>query len=158
MSTNKVFISHQQADTKQASRWATFFKKFGIDYYLDVQDPETYKLKGPSIARYLRNQLTDCSHLLVIYSSATKTSEWVPFEIGLAVQADKGMATDASQPAINNLPEYLLEWPILRSDKNMLDFINEVQQSQTVIKSLPTNQFYTDRFTSNLRERMQRHN
>jgi hypothetical protein len=50
-------------------------------------------------------------------SEATRTSWWVPWEIGIASEKDFPLATFAG--GTTNLPEYLKKWPYLRSDSDL---------------------------------------
>lgn len=114
MTQIKVFLSHQQRDSEHALKVKNYLKtKHGVECYLDVIDP--HLKKGEEIADHVRGELSKCTHLLAIVSQATKESWWVPWEIGVATEKDKPLATFGENV---QLPEYLMKWPYL---KNSLD-------------------------------------
>jgi hypothetical protein len=107
----KIFLSHQQTDSLAAIEVKNHLKlKHNIDCYLDLIDP---KIKdGEDIAAHVREQLGKCTQLLAIVSEATKSSWWVPWEIGVATEKDYPLATFGRNVL---LPEYLMKWPYLRN-------------------------------------------
>ena len=113
----KVFISHQQADSQQALGVSTRLKiRHGIESYLDVIDPGV-RATGDDLADHVRKELGKCTQLLAVVSEATRTSWWVPWEIGIASEKDFPLATFTG--GTTNLPEYLKKWPYLRSDSDL---------------------------------------
>lgn len=112
----KVFISHQQADSPRATLISQRLRTLHqIDSYLDVIDPVIGK-SGEALAEYVRMQMTKCTQLLAVVSAATKTSWWVPWEIGMATEKDFPLATFGGD---TQLPEYLQKWPVLRNDTDL---------------------------------------
>ncbi len=109
----KVFLSHQRADTVRATEIAQRLKsRHNIDSYLDVIDTQLGK-SGPSLADYLRREIGKCTHLLAVTSLATRESQWVPWEIGIATEKDYPLATFAGYSQA--VPEFLAAWPYLRT-------------------------------------------
>lgn len=109
----KIFVSHQRADSVLAAAVAARLKTHhGIDSYLDLIDPEGSKA-GENLGEYIRLQLGKCTQLLAVVSANTKTSWWVPWEIGIATEKHQPIATYAGDNT--TLPEYLKKWPYLRS-------------------------------------------
>jgi hypothetical protein len=70
-------------------------------------------------------------------SEATKTSWWVPWEIGIATEKDYPLATFSGGSAA--LPEYLRKWPYLRSDA---DLDRYAEASKTAARDLVTKRGY----------------
>lgn len=116
----KVFISHQSADSVTAARVAARLKVQGLDTYLDVIDPYIKK-NGEDLAEHIRDEMSKCTQLLAVVSFATRDSQWVPWEIGVATEKDYPLATYslASSPP----PEFLQRWPYLRSDSDIDEYV-----------------------------------
>ncbi|NKJ71811.1 TIR domain-containing protein [Rhizobium leguminosarum bv. viciae] len=108
----KVFISHQQYDSGLAAILASRLRQaHGIDCYLDVIDQDTRK--GEDLADHLRAEIGKCTQLLAVVSEKTKTSSWVPWEIGVATEKNFPLATYTGDNALP--PEFLRKWPYLRT-------------------------------------------
>lgn len=113
----KVFISHQRADADLAGSIAYRLRYVHqIDSYLDVIDPNANQA-GDELGEYIRYQLSTCTQLMAVVSANTKTSWWVPWEIGVATEKDQPIATYAGDNT--SLPEYLRKWPYLRSTPDL---------------------------------------
>ncbi|MGF9567857.1 TIR domain-containing protein [Neorhizobium sp. BT27B] len=108
----KVFVSHQKADAALAAQVAARLKvNHQIDSYLDVIDQGVRK--GEDLADHLRAEMGKCTQLLAVVSMSTATSQWVPWEIGVATEKDYPLATFSGSDALP--PEFLRKWPYLRS-------------------------------------------
>jgi TIR domain len=113
----KVFISHQRGDSVLAGTVAHRLKTYHqIDCYIDLIDPDASK-SGDKLGDYLRAQMGLCTQLLAVVSQNTKTSWWVPWEIGISTEKDQPIATYAGDNT--SLPEYLRKWPYLRSQSDL---------------------------------------
>lgn len=116
----KVFISHQAADAMLSRQISDRLRNIhGIDTYLDVID--SYLLRrGEDLAAHIRAELGKCTQLLAVVSAATRTSWWVPWEIGVATEKNQPLATYAAgYSSIDSIPEYLRKWPYLRSEQDL---------------------------------------
>lgn len=121
-----MFVSHQRADSALAAAIAGRLKGVhGIDSYLDLIDPDGSKA-GENLGEYIRQQLGKCTQLLAVVSTNTKTSWWVPWEIGVATEKYQPIATYAGDST--SLPEYLKKWPYLRTTAE-LDIYAEVSKT-----------------------------
>jgi TIR domain len=127
-----VFISHRQADENVGVQIKDKLKVLGVDAYIDVLDP---KLKKPiDVTKRIVEQLRRCSHIIAVFTANTAGSLWVPFELGAAYEADKGIGTYVlGSPTI---PEYLDAFPIMRSVPDLRQFAEEYKKQATVAKSL----------------------
>lgn len=113
----KVFISHQSADSLAAKQIADRLQRLhGIPSYLDVIDPYIDG-RGEDLAAHIRMQMGQCTQLLAVVSYNTASSQWVPWEIGVATEKDYPLATysNSSVPP----PEFLRMWPYLRSEADL---------------------------------------
>lgn len=121
----KIFISHKSLDAALAIRVRDrLLVVHQIQSYLDVVDPALDK-KGEDLAAYLRERMGSCTQLLAVVSAATQTSQWVPWEIGVATEKEFPLATysDGARP-----PEFLAKWPFM-TNFAQLDVYAEVSKS-----------------------------
>lgn len=110
----KVFLSHQSSDATTAAYVARRLKIYhDIDSYLDVIDPYLGK-KGEDLALHIQAEMGKCTQLLAVVSEATRASQWVPWEIGVACEKDFPLATYSATGS--NPPEFLRRWPYLKTD------------------------------------------
>ena len=109
----KIFISHQRADSDLAMEIAGRLRSpHGIDVYLDVYDPDA-TTTGDALGDHIRTQLGLCQQLLAVVSARTAASWWVPWEIGIATEKERPIATYSRESTA--LPVYLKKWPYLSS-------------------------------------------
>lgn len=113
----KVFLSHQSADALTATRIQQRLKNLhSIESYLDVIDPYIGR-PGEDLAAHIRAQMGTCTQLLAVVSEATQSSQWVPWEIGVATEKDYPLATFTAGNALP--PEFLRKWPYMRTDAEL---------------------------------------
>ena len=117
----KFFISHKQEDQSVALRIAGELRSLQIEYYLDTLD-NTVTGNGRELTEHIKQKLNDCTDIIVIMSRATRLSQWVPFEVGIAAQKDLPTATFLSAEV--ELPEFLEYWPRLTSAAQIHDYVN----------------------------------
>jgi hypothetical protein len=103
-----VFISHQKTDRELAVYVSGVLFTKGILSYLDVFDPD---LRIENLAERIQERIGANTHLMVVLSSSTRESWWVPFEIGIATEKDRPIANYFGENVI--IPEYLKKWPYL---------------------------------------------
>ena len=127
----RVFISHKKEDATIAAEIAAHFRARSVDFYLDVIDSHL-ALSGPDLADYIRNQLEKCTQLLAVISPITQASWWVPWEIGVATEKERFLASYVSGSA--TVPEYLLKWPYLRSKPDLDIYIQESKKAQMLVE------------------------
>ena len=75
----KVFISHKQEDYLSALLLKRTFDRLNIDSYIDVLD-SAIAGGGQGLTEHIKQQLNNCTDIIVVMSEATKLSWWVPFE------------------------------------------------------------------------------
>ncbi|WPZ34527.1 toll/interleukin-1 receptor domain-containing protein [Thalassobaculum sp. OXR-137] len=135
--TVKVFISHQQSDSETAGRIAYRLRAVHqIECYLDVIDPNT-RQAGNELGDYIRMQLGTCTQLLAVVSESTKTSWWVPWEIGVATEKDQPIATFSTGFYVT-LPEYLKKWPYLQSERDLDEYARVSKETDRALTSRKT--------------------
>ncbi|MGA3116892.1 MAG: TIR domain-containing protein [Syntrophobacteraceae bacterium] len=106
-----IFISHIKIDQGPAKDIGEFIRNDGdLDIYLDVYDSDLQKAvedQDPlGITRFVERGLAKSDSLLCLVSENTISSWWVPYEIGFAKNAAKGIATLLLKDAVT-LPAYL---------------------------------------------------
>ncbi|MBO9669066.1 MAG: toll/interleukin-1 receptor domain-containing protein [Sphingobium sp.] len=118
----KVFISHQKTDSEKASEISNRLKYYhNIDTYLDIIDNQLNK-SGDDLALHIRTEMSKCTQLLAVVSYATRESQWVPWEIGVATEKNFPLATFANYTS--PVPEFLRAWPYLRSMSDVDAYAN----------------------------------
>lgn len=121
----RVFISHKKEDKPQALWIQSYLRLKGIDSFLDATD------KGPSgyqtITDWIVANLRKSTHILAVVSESTKGSMWVPFELGVGYERNEGIGTFLNGP-VYNLPEYLQEFPIMRTSHDLDLFIQQCKK------------------------------
>jgi hypothetical protein len=127
----KVFVSHKREDDDQARVVAHYLKINGLEVYLDVIDGQLGK-SGPDLADYIRAQLEQCTQLLAVNSAQTQASWWVPWEIGVATEKERFLASFVARDA--NVPEYLAKWPYLRTQADLDVYIRESKKAERLVE------------------------
>lgn len=117
----KVFISHKREDAAIAARIAMQLRLNYADAYLDILDPIVFD-DGKALTEHIKNTLNSCTDILVVMSNATRYSQWVPFEIGMAAQVDLPTVTYLAENV--RLPDYLTFWPCLREIKDIGKYVS----------------------------------
>ena len=92
MPSNATFISHQSNDQGAAERIALLLSSHSYPCYLDTFDPNVDS-DSPDLEGYLRRVIALCNNLMAMVSPTTRTSWWVPLEIGVALEKEKHIAT-----------------------------------------------------------------
>lgn len=121
-----VFISHRTADDALATHVFAHLTRHGIHCYLDNLDREAHTTNDITALILSRMSLT--SHLIAVVTQNTAGSWWVPFEIGVATESAKRIASYTRVRVL--LPEYLLKWPALESDSDLNTFAGEYKRDR----------------------------
>ena len=117
-----VFVSHKSDDAPKAVQIAERISANGLSAWVDVADPTAKD--GPELAEYIRRVLQSSRSLLALVTSATKESWWVPFEIGIAFEKEKLLASYGNRA---NLPTFLYKWPNVQSDSELDRWCQELR-------------------------------
>ena len=130
----KVFISHKSTDSSTAKQIQQAFSNLGVNAYLDLLDGFTGD--GAKLTAHIKDQLNNCSDIIVVMSTATITSWWVPFEIGMSAQTDMPTATFLTSNV--TLPDYLSYWPKLTRISDISKYVsvrNRVWRTDALFES-----------------------
>jgi hypothetical protein len=137
-----IFISHTTKDDALAQD-VVFRLKYihGITCYIDDIDKELANNRGKSsLTPLLVDRLRKCDTLLAVVTENTKRSWWVPFEIGTAREMPRVITSFTHLPepsqysSQESLPEYLLEWPRLRTNREIDIFAGEYKRKSTLLE------------------------
>lgn len=82
-SQKKVFISHSSVDTKYIPGVEKFFGQFGFGVYADVMDERLQGMPDWEKAVLLKAEILKCDKLVILVTTSTKTSKWIPWELGI---------------------------------------------------------------------------
>lgn len=133
----KIFISHKKEDENAALEVKETLTSSGVEAYLDILD-NTLCEDGEALTKHIKSKISECTDVIVVLSSETKKSWWVPFEIGMA--SDKDMPIANYLLSYEKLPDYLEYWPRL---KNQLDVKKYVE-----VRKYVSNQILQERALS----------
>lgn len=118
-----VFVSHKSDDTAKALQIAERISRNGLSVWVDIADSNVAR-DGPELADYIRRVLKSSRSLLALVTSATKESWWVPFEIGLAFEQQRLLASYGNEAS---LPSFLYKWPNVRTETQLDHWCEELQ-------------------------------
>jgi TIR domain len=80
-----LFLSHSQSDIGTAAQAVDILEQHGARVYMDVRDSGiASSTSDVDIAKRLRNAIQTTRRLVVLVSENTRTSRWIPWEIGVA--------------------------------------------------------------------------
>jgi hypothetical protein len=79
-----LFLSHSQSDLQHAKYAMDLLEQNGARVYIDVRDGSLQDASDIDVAKRLRNAIKECKRLVVLVTENTRTSRWVPWEMGLA--------------------------------------------------------------------------
>jgi hypothetical protein len=83
----RVFISHRQIDRAEALRLAWLAHSVGVEFWLDVLDPNLQALAGQPappivIASIIEIALLNSTHVVGLLTPNSRGSMWLPYEFG----------------------------------------------------------------------------
>jgi len=127
----KIFISHKKEDSELALSIQQEFNSYGIKSYLDVLDSDIAS-GGAELTKHIKNNLNSCTDIIVVISEQTRSSWWVPFEIGMSAQID--MPTASFLKSETALPSYLSYWPCLKTTADIGKYISVRKRTSSIIQ------------------------
>lgn len=154
----EIFISHKQEDSDIAYQIANELKLCNVACYLDLLD-ESITQNGKDLTDHIRESLNKCSDIIVVMSSITRLSQWVPFEVGMAAQIDMPTATFLKENVI--LPDFLRYWPRLKKVSDIRKYVSasndvdqEYQKFRPIYEEATFQQKRVERFYDVLKQRL----
>lgn len=143
---HRVFISHKSGspDVDRALRIASLAARLGWEYWIDVLDPLATSItsaaalspiqKAKAIAAVIEMGLLNSDRLIVVYTPATRSSSWVPYEYG-RLKSPTLVAYDVAawvavpfRPALTStrLPEYMHLAPLHETESHIQAWLGHV--------------------------------
>lgn len=123
-----IFIAHKTLDRIHALNAYNFLKERKIDSYLAELDKECPNQED--LTDYLCKQISLRDHLLVLITPNSSSSWWIPFETGVATQADKRISSVIyDDTKLVTLPDFLKKWPIIRTGVDFEEYAKLVEQT-----------------------------
>jgi hypothetical protein len=142
----RLFISHRQADRDLALRIAWLANRAGMEFWIDVLDPQLRMINGEqplavATAGIIETALLNSSHLIALMTPKTRGSLWLPYEYGRV----KEMLPATVQVACwrhpnlddNDFPEYLYLGVITLSEEQIDDWLKAQLQGTSSPHSAP---------------------
>lgn len=128
-----VFVSHTTNDDDLADTVATCIRSCDLTAWVDSDYLASHE-DGPGMASRIKQVIGRSYCLLAIVTSATTSSWWVPFEIGVASERDKYLSTYGN-PRLT-LPSFLSVWPRVKDDTELRSWCSAIKQQ--MVKHMPT--------------------
>jgi hypothetical protein len=127
-----IFLSHKSEDKPAVKDIAKYIGEAGVDYYLDIEDPDLQKAERGEdhvkITEFIELGINRSSHVLSLISNTTKDSWWVPFEIGYAKKGEKGLALLPLKD-VAYIPSYIQILRELNGIKQLNEYLEEIKKA-----------------------------
>ena len=120
-----VVVSHRSGDEEVAEEVARCVGACGLTVWVgsDYLDPDD---DGPQMAYKIRRVIARSYCLMVVVTAATKSSWWVPFEIGIASETARYVSVYGD--LVVDLPSFLVGWPRVRNHGELREWCDEVKR------------------------------
>ncbi|HEY0434409.1 MAG TPA: toll/interleukin-1 receptor domain-containing protein [Chitinophagaceae bacterium] len=127
-----IFLSHIRVDKDTVKNYGEYIKKQGLDIYLDVNDKELEKAENEGdhekVTQFIEAGIRRCTDVMIFLSDATRTSWWVPYEIGFAKCAVKQLVcVRLADVKIDDLSFLQIVRPI-RTRREFVAYIDEIRE------------------------------
>jgi hypothetical protein len=87
-----IFISYRISDEDKAMVLQDYLKSnFNIDSFVSPYYPKVHS--STEIASHIVDKIKKCTHVIALFTGNTMGLMWIPFEMGAAYQANKGIGT-----------------------------------------------------------------
>jgi hypothetical protein len=98
--TGATFLSHSSMDGTLTVGAIRLLEGHGAAVYIDKKDPALPPYTDKETAKGLKNRIHSSRNFVLLASSNSKDSRWVPWELGIADEA-KGLPRVAILPAVD---------------------------------------------------------
>jgi hypothetical protein len=99
-----TFLSHSSKDEELVTGAIRILKNHGASVYVDKKDPTLPPYTNKETASTLRTRIGQAGKFVLLASTNSQESKWVPWELGLA-DGRKSMSQIALFPAVDNANE-----------------------------------------------------
>ena len=113
-----VFVSHKSDDEEKAVEVARCIHSCGLTPWLDVIDLEDEADDEEMVDR-IQDAISRSFSLMAVITDITNESWWVPFEIGIAYDMRKQLASYCEDPEDVDPPSFLMRWPLVQNHSDL---------------------------------------
>lgn len=99
-----TFLSHSSKDVNILPGAIRVLSDHGAEVYIDKKDPSLPPYTSRETAKILRDRIAQNKKFVLLASSNSKDSRWIPWELGLA-DGNKRQANVAIFPSVENQHE-----------------------------------------------------
>lgn len=103
-----VFLSHSSKDSNVLPKVIDLLERHGAKVYIDKIDNELPQKTSSETGAKLKERIAQCPKFIVLVTMNSKTSLWIPWELGFADEKKK-LPNIAILPDVGNSPN--AEWP-----------------------------------------------
>ena len=107
-STADVFLSHSSADNDALPIVIGFLEQHGAKVYIDKADKELPQKTSLETGVKLKERIAQCPKFIVLVTANSKSSRWIPWELGIADERKK-LPNVAILPDVGNQSN--ADWP-----------------------------------------------
>lgn len=102
-----VFLSHSSLDRSLLPYVAKILKNHGGNPYIDIGDNRLPNPPTVDTAKVLKNEITKCKRFVLLVTTNSKDSKWIPWELGIG-EGSKTNNDIALFPSAEE--EYNMDW------------------------------------------------
>lgn len=107
-SATDVFLSHSSTDKDVLPQVIGFLEKHGAKVYIDKADKELPQKTSAETGVKLKERIAQCPKFIVLVTANSKSSRWIPWELGIADEKKK-LPNIALLPDVGNQAN--ADWP-----------------------------------------------
>ncbi|SDB63124.1 toll/interleukin-1 receptor domain-containing protein [Butyrivibrio sp. INlla16] len=138
-----VFISHKKEDEAAAKYIGDYIMEHAnVDIYLDLYDTELKEAvsteNDKKIVESIKRGLRTSTHILCVISDKTHLSWWVPYEIGVASENKKSIAS-LKLKNISDLPSFLKTEQVLMTSTDFVGYVDKLNPFHIISESMMHN-------------------
>lgn len=130
-SSKCIFLSHATKDKNAVREIGEYIKKSGIDIYFDEEDSDLQRAvllstdNDDLVTRCIERGLELSTNIFCIVSEDTKSSWWVPYEVGYGKRSSDKIATLLLED-VNIIPSYLKIVPTIGDIYDLNIYLKEL--------------------------------
>ena len=125
-----VFVSHRSDDENKAMEVAHCVKTHGLTAWVDAIDMKGMDDDEKMVGR-IEDAISRASSLIAVITGVTNESWWVPFEIGLAYEKEKQLASYCEDTTRVEFPTFLWSWPLVRDHCGLYKWCEHIKATKT---------------------------
>ena len=127
-----VFVSHKSDDEEKAREVAACINSYGLRPWLDVTDLRDHEDDDAMVDR-IEAAISRSFSLMAVVTDVTNESWWVPFEIGVAYDMQKQLASYCEAQEEVEMPSFLWRWPLVQDHDDLHEWCRRMKSMKTTI-------------------------